>query len=161
MDRRTCGHRVRFRAELGPVAALEQLETCSGGRKVANGIGRVGGVVRLSRGPRTSAELFDAGMLGPALPGAACRGRAPGWDLDVAGETAEQQQQRLTSAAEVCRTSCRAFVACAAALPDVPRSFAGVWAGEVRRGVIPRPNAQAQNERRREARRREAARRSA
>ena len=88
---------------------------------------------RRAIGARLAAEL-----LGPALPGAACRGRAPRWDLELAGEAPHAQARRHEEAIAACRT-CPARLACAATVGDLPREAAGIWAGRllVGRGDAP------------------------
>ena len=70
------------------------------------------------------------------LAGAACRGLAPMFDADIAGETAPARRRRLQVAVGVC-ASCPVTEACAivaAAIPPADRS--GMWAGRLHR---PRP----------------------
>lgn len=69
-------------------------------------------------------------LLGPAVTGASCRGRAPLFDLDLPFEPAEQREQRHAMALALCR-GCPARAACAAALASSPPAVTGVWAGQV------------------------------
>lgn len=83
------------------------------------------------RGSRALAPAaLAAVLLGPALPGAACRGRAPEFDVDLPGETDEQREQRHAKARAIC-ARCPARRACAAALDNAPGDVTGVWAGRV------------------------------
>lgn len=64
----------------------------------------------------------------PDLERAACRGRQPLHDLDVAGETLAERAVRHQAAARLCR-ACPELDRCAAVLGALPRGTAGVWAG--------------------------------
>jgi len=71
-------------------------------------------------------------LFGPNLPGAACAGSAPRWDLDpLPDETPDEREARLHAAATECRR-CPARAACdAAADLDYWREPAAVWGGRV------------------------------
>lgn len=65
----------------------------------------------------------------PLLPGARCTNQAPLFDLDIDGETPEQQHTRHTYAINECH-ACPALDACRAWAPTEHQLF-GVVAGEV------------------------------
>jgi WhiB family redox-sensing transcriptional regulator len=70
-----------------------------------------------------------AALLGPDLGGrAACAGRAPMFDAELPGETAEQREVRHHRAIDICST-CNVRAACTAARTDLGRDAAGIWAG--------------------------------
>lgn len=67
-------------------------------------------------------------LLGPGLPGAACRGRAPEFDAEVSGETAQQRRDRHARAAAIC-TGCPVRDRCRAVADELPRRLrSGTWA---------------------------------
>jgi WhiB family redox-sensing transcriptional regulator len=68
-------------------------------------------------------------LLGPALPGAACAGRAPRFDDAIDGETPKQRRARLVSAAEVCEP-CPVRARCNRIADAIPAAV-GVWAGSL------------------------------
>ncbi|MDN5858793.1 MAG: WhiB family transcriptional regulator [Pseudonocardia sp.] len=78
------------------------------------------------------AHLAD--LLGPALPvRAACAGREPLWDLDVAGEDPDERRYRHRRAQAVC-ARCPALDACRAVATHPGRGahrVEGIWGGEV------------------------------
>jgi len=72
-----------------------------------------------------------ADLLGPSLPGAACKGRAPMFDGDLLpDESLEDREARLACAVRVCGR-CPALVQCSALLTELPAAATGVWAGVV------------------------------
>lgn len=67
-------------------------------------------------------------VLGPGLPGAACRGRAPLWDPEIEGESAQQRRDRLAYATAVC-TGCPVRDRCRAVADELPKRLrSGTWA---------------------------------
>ena len=93
----------------------------------------------VGRLPEALAEL-----LGPTFGHRpACAGRAPAFDLDVAGETGEQRSARHAAAQAVC-ARCPALPECAAALAELDPSYCGVWAGQVL-APLPRPRARVES----------------
>jgi hypothetical protein len=91
----------------------------------------------VSRGTLTSAALTAALAL-PPMPRAACRGRAPLHDLDVAGESDADRAQRHEAAAWTCH-ACPALAHCRALLPTLPKGTTGVYAGLLLDGRRPLP----------------------
>lgn len=77
-----------------------------------------------------------AAELGPALPGAACAGRAPLFDDVLPGETPDARQERHRLAARTCR-ACPALAVCRDRLPRLPARTSGVYAGMFLDGVDP------------------------
>jgi len=73
--------------------------------------------------------------LAPAdgLTGAACRGRAPLFDLDVDGETSDERDDRHETAQRICGT-CSVLNACRSTIATLPPRTDGVWAGVLRTG---------------------------
>ncbi|WKW97318.1 WhiB family transcriptional regulator [Rhodococcus aetherivorans] len=78
---------------------------------------------------KTGLDLI-AGLVDPRLTGARCAGRAPMFDAEVPGESAEDRAARLAAAAAICR-GCPVVGPCrtAALEQDHP---AGMWAGRLR-----------------------------
>lgn len=68
-------------------------------------------------------------LLGPELPGAACKGRGGLWDDCADGESPSQRAGRHEHAIEICGT-CPVRAACLRARFENPRLLgAGVWGG--------------------------------
>jgi transcription factor WhiB len=68
-------------------------------------------------------------LLGPELPGAACKGRGGLWDDIVDGETTGQRTERHEKAQAIC-AACPARAACLRARFEHPRLLgAGIWGG--------------------------------
>lgn len=66
-------------------------------------------------------------LLGPPMPGAACRGQAPNFDGEIDGETAAQRRVRLAYAARVC-DRCPVRERCRLIADELPRGLrSGVW----------------------------------
>ena len=76
----------------------------------------------------------------PQLDGAACRDRAPWFDVDHVGdETDDQRAARLAAAAAVCRR-CPALAPCRDLVRRLPAAQRrGVWGGQVYGRPSPRP----------------------
>lgn len=67
-------------------------------------------------------------LLGPGLPGAACRGRAPEFDDEVPGETVRARRVRFAAARSVC-TTCPVLSRCGLIATQLhPRLRSGIWA---------------------------------
>ena len=77
---------------------------------------------RLPQIPDRLAALVD-----PRLTGAACAGRAPMFDDELFGETAENRSARLAHAANLCR-GCPVRSACRTAAREQDHPT-GIWAG--------------------------------
>lgn len=77
------------------------------------------------------AAPLSPAVLGPNLPGAACKGRAPLHDDVIAGESETDRADRHQRAVTVCLRCCPVLNACRAAVATLPRSTTGVWAGVV------------------------------
>jgi hypothetical protein len=68
-------------------------------------------------------------LLGPELPGAACKGRGGLWDDIVDGETVGQRTERHEQAKAIC-ADCAVRAACLRARFENPRLLgAGIWGG--------------------------------
>lgn len=81
------------------------------------------------------AAPLSGAVLGPNLPGAACKGRAPLHDAVIAGESETDRADRHQRAVAVCLRCCPVLAACRAAVATLPRSTTGVWAGRVLDGI--------------------------
>lgn len=66
----------------------------------------------------------------PVLLGALCAGRAPGWDLDVHGESDVERTERHAAALRACQR-CPVIRACRAWGAQAPRARYGVWGGRL------------------------------
>lgn len=79
---------------------------------------------------RRLTAAWRAADLGPALPAASCRGRAPLFDLDLPGEKPAGRNTRHRLAARVC-ARCPELPTCHALLDALPIavSITGVYAG--------------------------------
>ncbi len=83
-------------------------------------------------------ELLAALASDVGLDGAACRGRAPLFDLDVDGESSDERDERHETAQRICGT-CSVLKACTSLVPDLPPRTDGIWAGHLLTGRTPRP----------------------
>jgi len=83
----------------------------------------------------TAPMLALLAALGPSegMPGAACVGLAPLFDLDVDGETGEDREARHGHARGLCG-DCGVLEVCRASLDTLPAATVGVWAGVVLTG---------------------------
>jgi len=82
-------------------------------------------------------ELLAALTSDVGLDGAACRGRAPLFDLDVDGESSEERDDRHETAQRICRT-CSVLDTCRSTIATLPPRTEGVWAGHLHTGSAAR-----------------------
>ena len=84
--------------------------------------------------PRASDEHQDKKLnivLGPALPGAACKGHAPLFDNLIDGESHPDRIYRHRRALDICETQCPIQEQCHERRLAKPELGEGIWGGEL------------------------------